>query len=206
VKNYPDPRSKELDQLCSFAVTNTPKDAVFLFPDGGESLHPGIFRVQTLRPVYVDWKSGGQVNYYRSVAEEWWMRWQATMTKTADGRALTPADLDDFAHLGIQYAVVSPAHSIAAVLPAYRNAKFVAYRLRDRNSSTSRARRNGNLRPRSGYRYARRRIREVQGICHRLSLSECHGESGVERIAGCGGVFHGYRKSPGCISRASPSL
>jgi hypothetical protein len=137
VKNYPDPRSQELDRLCSFAATSTPKDAVFLFPDAGESLHPGIFRVQTLRPVYVDWKSGGQVNYYRSVAEEWWMRWQATMTKTANAHALTPADLDNFAHLGIQYVVVSPAHSIAAVPPAYRNAKFVVYRLRDRNSSTS---------------------------------------------------------------------
>ena len=127
VKNYNTPPHPELDQLCLFAATHTPKDAVFLFPDAGETLSPGIFRVQALRSVYVDWKSGGQVNYYQTLAEEWWTRWQTAMTRLGKGRALAPADLDAFAGMGVQYVVVSPAHAAAGRPVVYRNSKFVVF-------------------------------------------------------------------------------
>ncbi len=66
----------ELDQLAAFAREHTAKDAMFLFPDVGRGLQPGIFRARALRSVYVDWKAGGQVNYYKSLADEWWARWR----------------------------------------------------------------------------------------------------------------------------------
>ena len=49
---------------------------MFLFPDAGHSLYPGLFRSEALRAVYVDWKSGGQVNYLKDFAGEWYTRWQ----------------------------------------------------------------------------------------------------------------------------------
>ena len=33
---------------------------MFLFPDVGHDLYPGIFRALSERALYVDWKSGGQ--------------------------------------------------------------------------------------------------------------------------------------------------
>jgi len=61
---YPHLHTPELAQLSDWARANTPKDAVFLFADSGRNLAPGIFRSEALRAVYVDWKGGGQVNYF----------------------------------------------------------------------------------------------------------------------------------------------
>jgi len=68
-----------LTSLSNWARSETPLDAVFLFPAAGHGLEPGVFRTAALRAVYVDWKGGGQVNYQRDFATEWWFRWQQTM-------------------------------------------------------------------------------------------------------------------------------
>ena len=104
------------------AQANTGKDAIFQFPDAGQALYPGLFRVFAQRTVYVDWKGGGQVNLLEDFATEWWKRWQAA----GDPKA-TPESL---AALGIDFMVLQPAHALTGREPDYRNAKYVVYRLR----------------------------------------------------------------------------
>jgi len=47
------------------------QDAVFLFPDAARA-SPRHIPHEALRAVYVDWKSGGQANYFRDFGDEWW--------------------------------------------------------------------------------------------------------------------------------------
>lgn len=90
-------RSPALTELIRWADANTPKDSVFLFPQAGKSLEPGLFRSEALRAIYVDWKGGGQVNYLPEFGFEWWRRYQDVM--------LRPQSLDHYRSLGIDYIV-----------------------------------------------------------------------------------------------------
>ncbi|HXK05393.1 MAG TPA: DUF6798 domain-containing protein [Verrucomicrobiae bacterium] len=101
VTNYPRLHTPELAQVSAWARANTPQDAVFLFPDEGHGLAPGIFRSEALRAVYVDWKGGGQVNYLRDFGEDWWFRWQQTVA-----RGYRPGDLGRYSGLGVNYVVL----------------------------------------------------------------------------------------------------
>jgi hypothetical protein len=76
-----------------------------------------------LRAVFVDWKSGGQVNYRRKFAEEWWTRWQLI----ANGSI----DLAKYQALGIAYVVVAPEHRLPQPA-AFQNAAWLAYRISPR--------------------------------------------------------------------------
>jgi hypothetical protein len=120
VHNYPDLQSRDLDALCAWG-DSTPKDALFLFPDAGRSLIPGIFRATARRALYVDWKAGGQANFFEDLGLEWRRRWLAVMTGPVD-----PARLRT---LGIDYVVVSPKHPISGLSPVFQNRQFAAYRL-----------------------------------------------------------------------------
>jgi hypothetical protein len=124
VVNYPRLHTPEIAQLSGWARASTPRDAVFLFPDAGHALYPGIFRSDALRAVYVDWKGGGQVNYLQDFGEQWWFRWQQTMTG-----APRIADLAKYEASGIAYVVVQPQHRLER--PAvFENRAFVAYAVR----------------------------------------------------------------------------
>ena len=79
----------DLTNLIRFAREHTSPDAMFHFGDIGRGLQPGIFRARALRSVYVDWKAGGQVNYYRSLADEWWRRWNEPNLQGIDYLVLT---------------------------------------------------------------------------------------------------------------------
>ncbi len=122
VKNYRVLDHPEIHALADWAQANTGKDAIFQFPDAGQALYPGLFRVFAQRNVYVDWKGGGQVNLLEDFATEWWKRWQAA----GDPKA-TPESL---AALGIDFMVLQPTHALVGREPDYRNAKYVVYRLR----------------------------------------------------------------------------
>jgi hypothetical protein len=124
VQNYPALRHPELDELASWARANTDKDAVFLFPDAGRALYPGIFRADALRAVYVDWKGGGQINFLREFTGVWWQRWQATMA-----RPYPPGEIDPYADLGIDYAVLQAAGPTLNRQPVYWNARYRVYRI-----------------------------------------------------------------------------
>jgi hypothetical protein len=121
VVNYPHLHTPELAQLSAWARASTPQDAVFLFPDAARGLAPGIFRAESLRAVYVDWKSGGQANYLKAFGDEWWTRWQRTMA-----HGFTPADLPRYEALGIGYVVLQSPNRLPR--PAvFENARYVAY-------------------------------------------------------------------------------
>lgn len=124
VRNYPHLQTPELEDLSTYARSGTPKDAMFLFPDAGRELYPGLFRAEAIRSVYVDWKAGGQVNYFRSLAEDWWARWQTTMS----GQDI-PANLGRFKELGIDYVVMKKNDPIASRAPVYSNRGYLVYRL-----------------------------------------------------------------------------
>ena len=121
VVNYPHLHTPELAQLSAWARASTPQDAVFLFPDAARGLAPGIFRAESLRAVYVDWKSGGQANYLKVFGDEWWPRWQQTMA-----HGFTLADLPRYEALGIGYVVLQCPNRLPR--PAvFENARYVAY-------------------------------------------------------------------------------
>ncbi len=122
MQNYPNEHFSELTQLSQWAQAATPKDAVFLFPDAGQALYPGIFRAEAVRAVYVDWKAGGQVNFFKDLGEEWWSRWQKTMAAPFD-----PKDAASYRSLGIDYFVLDPKYRLQGAEPVFENRRFVVY-------------------------------------------------------------------------------
>ncbi len=125
VENYPQLHSREIDELAEWARTSTARDAVFLFPDAGRGLYPGIFRARALRAVYVDWKSGGQGNYMQDIASEWWTRWWAVMAPK-----YRPGNPERYRGYGVDYVVVKKEHRTAQRQTVFENPSFVAYRIR----------------------------------------------------------------------------
>ncbi|MGB7761702.1 MAG: hypothetical protein WBL61_17855 [Bryobacteraceae bacterium] len=123
VVNYPQLETPELRQLSDWAAHSTTRDAVFLFPDAGRSLAPGVFRSEALRAVYVDWKGGGQVNYLRQFGEQWWLRWSATMAP-----GFHPADMPNYGAAGIDYIVLQPQHRQPDP-PIFANPRYLVYKV-----------------------------------------------------------------------------
>jgi hypothetical protein len=121
VVNYPRLETPELRQLSDWAAHCTAPDSVFLFPDAGRSLAPGIFRSEALRAVYVDWKGGGQVNFVRQFGEEWWRRWSEAMAPGFHADAVP-----QYRAAGIDYLVLQPRHRLAAP-PLFANAQYLVY-------------------------------------------------------------------------------
>ena len=119
VRNYPNLHEPDLYELAAWARANTAKDAVFQFADAGHSLAPGIFRAEAIRTLYVDWKSGGQVNMLRKFAVEWGDRWKAV--KQAEPPIMM---LEQYAALGIDYVVVSPSHVPVGVEPVWQSERW----------------------------------------------------------------------------------
>jgi len=123
MENYPALHTPELEQLVQWARASTPKDSVFLFPDAKEALDPGIFRAEALRTVYVDWKTGGQVNFFKELGEEWWSRWQRTMAVPFHAGAMT-----SYRGLGIDYVVLQAQHRITGMTSVFENGRYVVYK------------------------------------------------------------------------------
>jgi hypothetical protein len=97
-----------------------------LFPDAEHHLDPGIFRVDASRAVYVDWKSGGQVNYLKDFAEEWRTRWEL-VNHTGYGADAIPR----YRSVGVDYMVLRQEHELPGIEPIYRNANYAVYRIAD---------------------------------------------------------------------------
>jgi hypothetical protein len=122
-RNYPPLHHPELDELAAWARTSTQKDAVFLFPDTGKNLVPGVFRARSLRSLYVDWKGGGQVNFLKNFAGDWWTRWQRVMEDN-----FQPSALPRFRELGIDYVVLTPKSRLTDRQPVYQNPEYLVYK------------------------------------------------------------------------------
>jgi len=133
VTNFSRFQKAPVEDLAAWAVVNTWGSSLFLFPDAGHGLDPGYFRARSRRALWVDWKSGGQVNYFESFAEEWWSRWQNTM----EGEYSTKR-LQGMLDLPVDYFVLQRRNRLADIKPVYQNERYVVYDSRDlRNSSTS---------------------------------------------------------------------
>lgn len=122
IHNYPMLWDGQLRDLVTWARSHSEQDAVFLFPRAGKALQPGLFRAEAKRAVYVDWKGGGQVNYFEDLAIEWWNRWQATMLRNAP-----PAELAD---RGINYLIVDWKNARSDLPTVYQNPGYLVYRVR----------------------------------------------------------------------------
>jgi hypothetical protein len=109
----------ELLELSAWAREQTPADTVFLFPDAGRGLDPGVFRYYARRAVYVDWKTGGQMNYFRGFSGSWWQRWQATMAEP-----FQPPTVAACRKAGIRYLVFRKPPKWLTSAPVYRNGKY----------------------------------------------------------------------------------
>jgi hypothetical protein len=129
MQNYPMEHTPELAQLSQWARTATPRDTVFLFPDADQALYPGIFRAEALRAVYVDWKAGGQVNFFKDLGEEWWSRWQKTMAAPFDpkGGAAGSKDAARYRDLGIDYIVLQAKKRVPGIQPVFENGRYIVY-------------------------------------------------------------------------------
>lgn len=126
VSLFPDLHTPEIADLSRWARDNTPRATMFLFPDEGHLVYSGIFRVSALRAVYVDWKSGGQVNYLKDFAEEWSTRWEL-VNRTGYG-----ADaIARYGSVGVDYVVLRQEHKLPGVEPVYWNSQYAVYRTSD---------------------------------------------------------------------------
>jgi len=124
VRNYREIETPELAQVITWARVNAPVPALFLFPDAGTGLEPGIFRVRAQRALYTDWKSGWQVNYFPMFTTDWWTRW----IETNAGRwNLKAADFPALADRSIDYVVLQTEHAVTGVPEVFRNTKYVVY-------------------------------------------------------------------------------
>ena len=133
VVNYQKVDKQPVIQLADWAAQNTWGSSMFLFPDAEHGLEPGIFRALSQRALYVDWKSGGQVNYFESFGEEWYTRFKQTMM--GDFTALR---LEKMLDLPVDYYVLKREHKLKGIKPVFENKEFVVYDAQDlRNSSTS---------------------------------------------------------------------
>ncbi len=195
VENYPAIETPELRALSNYALENTPPDAVFLFPGAGHGLEPGIFRAEAIRAVYVDWKSGGQANYYRDLAFEWWRRWKATMAAGAP-----PPSAVRYRALGIAYAVLNPSAQPPGWRPVYANSAYALYRIADPPAASGASgeklldlcpKRDRRLGAPARDRDRRGGAGEPQSFGHAPALGASHGEGRVERVPG-GGRVHGF--------------
>jgi hypothetical protein len=121
VRNYARLWTPDLVQLSDWARTSTSKDALFHFPGARRELYPGVFRAEALRSVYVDWKVGGQVNYFKSLGTEWWARFQQTILQSASA--------DDLRARGIDYVVTKSTTPWQGGTLVYSNPSYNVYRL-----------------------------------------------------------------------------
>ncbi len=118
VHNYAAVHTPELNALARWAETSTPRDAMFQFVNFGTQLEPGIFRARSVRALYVDWKGGGQVNFLRQFADEWWDRYR---------KVERPLSLSGYKSLGIDYVVFKNNEKLTGATPIFENRGYAVY-------------------------------------------------------------------------------
>ncbi len=132
VVNYPNLHTPEIAELSRWARYNTSPESEFLFPDEGHRVESGIFRFNASRAVYVDWKSGGQVNYLKDFAEEWRKRWGLV-----NSIGYGADSVQRYRMLGVNYLVLQPDHRLRSLQPVYQNSRYAVYRISDLNIGTN---------------------------------------------------------------------
>lgn len=118
VKNYPTLETPELEELITWAQAHSGPQDLFVFRDYGRSdpNHPGIFRSRALRSLWVDFKGGGQVNYYEKWSFEWWRRWQLVE------KPFRPDEWEQWQNEKVDYLIFKRAP--AGLQPVFANARY----------------------------------------------------------------------------------
>jgi hypothetical protein len=119
--NYRQFETPDLTSAAAWAGQNTAADAMFLLPELVNSLESGIFRARARRALFVDWKIGGQVNYSRELAFEWWRRVQMANDKTRT--------LESWRNEGVDYLVLKATTLFPGGREVFRNPKYAIYRI-----------------------------------------------------------------------------
>jgi hypothetical protein len=117
---------KSVTELAAWAEQNTWGGSLFLFPDAGRELYPGVFRARSRRALWVDWKSGMLAASFQPVALEWFDRWRGSM----EG-GYSRERLEGLLPLPIDYYVVKSAHRLPGMPTAFRNQEFYVYDAQD---------------------------------------------------------------------------
>jgi hypothetical protein len=116
--------------LAEWVRRNTWGSSMFLFPDGGRSSDPGLFRGRSERALWVDWNSGTLVPCFQSFAAIWWDRWHTTMQPS-----YSPQRLQTDLSLPIDYYVLTRANRLSNVKPVFANEEFLLYDANDLRSA-----------------------------------------------------------------------
>ena len=118
--------------LGSWAKENTWGGSMFLFPDAGRAIYPGVFRAESIRAVYADWNGGELSKYFEDFAREWDSRWRSTMAAPFTARRL-----QDSLELPVDYYVLQRSHALEHVRPVYSTRDFVVYERHDLRNETA---------------------------------------------------------------------
>jgi hypothetical protein len=116
----------QIRELAAWADRDTWGSSMFLFPDAAKTSDPAIFRAQARRAVWADWASGVAVDYSEANGLEWRSRWGMTM----EGQ-FSPARLQSFLALPIDYYVLKRQNQIAGVRAVFTNDEFTVYDAQD---------------------------------------------------------------------------
>lgn len=125
------PNRENILDVADWAEKSTWGSSMFLFPDAGRALYPGVFRVASRRALYVDWISGSLSTFFPELAKEWRERWEQTMAGE-----FTPEELEGMLQIPVDYFVLRRSHQLAGVKTAYSNTEFVVYDSSDLRNAT----------------------------------------------------------------------
>jgi hypothetical protein len=126
-----DTSTPSIRELASWARENTWGGSMFLFPDAGLAIDPGIFRAESIRAVYVDWTGGELSKYFEDFAREWDRRWNKTLAGSFSARKLEQS-LD----LPVDYYVLRRRNALERIRPVYSTRDFVVYERHDLRNET----------------------------------------------------------------------
>jgi hypothetical protein len=124
------PEMARIRELADWAERDTWGSSVFLFPDAGKKIDPGVFRAESRRAVWADWASGAVVDYSEASGVEWRSRWGATMEGD-----FSPARLQGLLTLPIDYYVLQRKNQLDGVRAVFTNEEFTVYDAQDLRES-----------------------------------------------------------------------
>jgi len=126
-----DASTPSIRELASWARENTWGGSMFLFPDSGVGIDPGIFRAESIRAVYVDWNGGELSKYFEDFAREWDRRWNTTMAGPFSARKL-----EQSLELPVDYYVLRRRNALERIRPVYSTRDYVVYERHDLRNET----------------------------------------------------------------------
>lgn len=126
VFNRPAGTNKSVNDVAGWAGQHTWGSSMFLFPDAGKSLYPGVFRAESLRPLWADWNSGAVAAYTEAGGFEWWNRWQTTMAGEFSIKVM-----EQSLTFPIDYYVVKNSDRLARVKAVFADRDFTVYDAQD---------------------------------------------------------------------------